>query len=151
MFFFVDESGNTGNNLFDAEQPILSYGLLSSVRNPDELATGAHASMLRMLGVNCLHANRLGVGGLTTIAPTLERLQRRFRFRFDYYYIHKPAYALVTLFDAVFDAGINPAVKWDMYWTALRFPTIHKLAWAVRRGDAKGVMGAVYCKGHRET
>ena len=141
MFFFVDESENTGNNLFDPEQPILSYGLLSSVLNPDELAIGAHASMLRTLGVNCLHANRLGVGGLTTIAQTLIGLQRRFRFRFDYYYIHKPAYALVTLFDAVFDAGINPAVKWDMYWTALRFPTIHKLAWLCDEATLKASWG----------
>ena len=68
MFFFIDESGNTGNNLFDPEQPILSYGLLSSAPNPDELATAAHASMLRKLGVDCLHANQLGVGGVTARA-----------------------------------------------------------------------------------
>ena len=30
MFFFVDESGHTGANLFDAAQPKLYYGLLSS-------------------------------------------------------------------------------------------------------------------------
>ena len=146
MFFFVDESGNTGNNLFDPEQPILSYGLLSSALNPDELAKAAHASMLRRLGVDCLHANRLGVRGLTTIAPVLVRLQRRFRFRFDYYYIHKPVYALVTLFDAVFDAGINPAVKWDMYWTALRFPAIHKLAWICDESTLKASWGLFIAK-----
>ena len=127
MFFFVDESGNTGNNLFDSAQPILSYGVLSSKLNPDVMATSAHASMLRTLDVDCLHANQLGVAGLTSIAPVLIQLQRRFQFRFDYYYIHKPTYALVILFDAVFDAGINPAVKWDLYWTPLRFPAIHNL------------------------
>ena len=128
MFFYVDESGNTGNNLFDSSQPILSYGVLSSKLNPDVLAKSAHAAMLRKLSVDCLHANQLGVSRLTAIAPTLVKLQQRFQFRFDYYYIHKPTYALVILFDAIFDAGINPAVKWDLYWTPLRFPAIHKLS-----------------------
>ena len=128
MFFYVDESGNTGNNLFDSSQPILSYGVLSSKLNPDVLAKSAHAAMLRKLSVDCLHANQLGVSRLTAIMPTLVKLQQRFQFRFDYYYIHKPTYALVILFDAIFDAGINPAVKWDLYWTPLRFPAIHKLS-----------------------
>ena len=35
--------------------------------------------------------------------------------------------ALVVLFDAVFDAGINDAVKWDLYWSPLRYPAIFNL------------------------
>lgn len=128
MFFHIDESGNTGNNLFDAVQPTLSYGVLSSKLNVDALGRAAHAAMLRKLGVFSLHANQLGTGGLLEIAPELIALQRRFRFRFDYYYIHKPAYALVILFDAIFDAGLNKAVKWEMYWTPMRFLAIHNLS-----------------------
>ena len=128
MFFHVDESGNTGNNLFDTSQPTLSYGVLSSLLNVDALAPAAHAAMLRTLGVNALHANQLGVAGLTDIAPALVQLQKKFKFRFDYYYIHKPTYALVILFDAIFDAGLNPAVKWEMYWTPMRFPAIYNLS-----------------------
>jgi len=30
MFFYVDESGHTGTNLFDPNQPVLYYGVLSS-------------------------------------------------------------------------------------------------------------------------
>lgn len=37
-------------------------------------------------------------------------------------------YALVIFFDSVFDAGLNPAVKWDSYWTPLRFLLILKLS-----------------------
>ena len=77
MFFHIDESGNTGNNLFDAAQPTLSYGVLSSKLNADALAQAAHASMLRALGVDSLHANQLGVASLTTIVPTLIKLQRK--------------------------------------------------------------------------
>lgn len=62
MFFNIDESGNTGNNLFDPNQPQLSYGLISSKINVDVLGQPYHKRMLKTLGVNCLHANALGVG-----------------------------------------------------------------------------------------
>jgi hypothetical protein len=128
MFFHVDESGNTGNNLFDANQPRLSYALLSSRLNVDVLGTRLHRSMLKVLEQEGLHANALGVDRLTRIVHQLIELQEAMKFDLDYYFIDKPAYALVILFDAVFDAGLNAAVKWDSYWTPLRFVLIHKLS-----------------------
>ena len=38
MYFYVDESGHTGPNLFDAAQPMLYYGVLSSRVNLDVVA-----------------------------------------------------------------------------------------------------------------
>ena len=94
MFFHIDESGNTGMNLFDANQCRLSYGVLSSRLNVDALGKSAHREMMRRLGVNALHANEMGVGGLAEIEDVLQALQKRFRFGFDYYYIDKPVHAL---------------------------------------------------------
>lgn len=37
MFSHVDESGHTGSELFDATQPVLYYGVLSSDMNLDVL------------------------------------------------------------------------------------------------------------------
>jgi hypothetical protein len=128
MFFHIDESGNTGNNLFDRNQPVLSYGLLSSTKNVDALGENIHTKMLKELGVTDLHANELGVEKLTRISKHLYALQKKIMFDFDYYFIEKPSYALVLFFDAVFDAGINEAVKWDHYWTPMRFLIIHKLS-----------------------
>jgi hypothetical protein len=128
MFFHIDESGNTGNNLFDANQPQLSYGVLSSTANVDVLGKPFHKSMLQELGVDSLHANELGVGKLTHISRIIFALQKRMRFDFDYYFIHKPTFALTMFFDAVFDAGLNEAVKWDLYWTPLRYPIIYRIA-----------------------
>ncbi|AIF48199.1 DUF3800 domain-containing protein [Dyella japonica] len=128
MYFHIDESGNTGNNLFDPNQPRLSYGLLASATNVDARGQALHARMLKTLGEPTLHANVLGVERLTRIAPLLAELQTKMQFTMDYYFIQKPVYALVLLFDAVFDAGLNKAVKWDSYWTPLRFVLIHKLA-----------------------
>ena len=128
MFFHIDESGNTGMNLFDENQRWLSYGVLSSKLNVDALGAAAHSEMTGRLRVDVLHANEMGVGGLAKVEDLLHALQTKFRFGFDYYYIDKPVHALVVLFDAVFDAGINDAVKWDLYWTPLRFVAIHNLA-----------------------
>lgn len=54
--------------------------------------------------------------------------QNKMQFDFDYYFIEKHDYALVLFFDTVFDAGLNEAVKWDVYWTPMRYLVIHKLA-----------------------
>ena len=128
MFFHIDESGNTGLNLFDKDQRRLSYGVLCSRLNVDALGASTHKQMTKRLGVSALHANELGVSGILKIADQLYALQKKFRFSFDYYHVDKPAYALVLLFDAVFDAGLNRAVKWDLYWTPMRFPAILNLA-----------------------
>ena len=128
MFFHIDESGNTGNNLFDSEQPRLSYGVLSSLRNVDALCTSIHKQIQREIGDDQIHANQLGIGGLVKIAPHLIEIQKKMKFDFDYYFIEKLDYALVLFFDAVFDAGLNEAVKWDTYWTPMRYLIIHKLA-----------------------
>jgi len=38
MYYFVDESGNTGLHLFDAAQPLLYYGVLGARANLDVIA-----------------------------------------------------------------------------------------------------------------
>lgn len=128
MFFHIDESGNTGNNLFDKNQPTLSYGVLSSKLNVDIVGQQIHNKILKQIGVDSIHANVLGVQGLTDIVPLLHELQKKCKFKFDYYFIDKIDYALTHFFKAVFDAGLNPAVKWDTYWTPLRYPFIFRLA-----------------------
>ncbi len=128
MFFHIDEAGNTGNNLFDSAQPRLSYGVLSSLRNSDALCVEIHKKIQRKIGDVQIHANQLGFGGLVKIAPYLVEMQKKMQFDFDYYFIEKLDYALVLFFDAVFDAGLNEAVKWDIYWTPMRYLIIHKLS-----------------------
>ncbi len=127
MYFHVDESGNTGNNLFDANQPRLSYGMVSSRTNVDALGTPLHRAMTSKLGVDSLHASPLGLGRLEAIAPYLSALHRKMGFEFGLCVIEKRTYAIVQLFEAIFDAGLNDAVPWAYYWTPLRFYVIHHL------------------------
>ncbi|MCY4499827.1 MAG: DUF3800 domain-containing protein, partial [Rhodospirillaceae bacterium] len=130
-------------------RPLRCYGPLSSKRNPGELAKRDHAAMLRKLGETCLHANELGLSRLSRLAPALIRLQKRFDFRFDYWYMHKPTYALSTLFEAIFDFERNQALKWEKDRAPLALPVFRefsllcdenvlKKAWSLR--NAKDIV-----------
>lgn len=128
MFYFVDESGNTGLNLFDADQPILYYGVLGARANLDIVAQPLVESLRKELGVKRIHANELGVARLTTIAERLARFSKKNDLRFSVFTVKKSDHAIITYFDQVFDAGLNDAVAWHHYWTPLRYPLLFKVA-----------------------
>ncbi len=128
MYFYVDESGHTGANLFDPQQPMLYYGILSSQVNIDFLAEDSLRELKRQAGVSRLHAAELGNYGLVPMVDRLVRLQRQIDFRFDMYKVAKPDHAIICFFDQVFDQGVNPAVTWSGYWTPLRYVLLLNLA-----------------------
>lgn len=128
MYFYIDESGHTGPNLFDPNQPMLYYGVLSSQVNIDLLAEQELKSLRRRAQMPRLHANELGNGGLVPLVEGLVSLQRRLNFRFDLYRVAKPDHAIICFFDQVFDHGLNPAITWSGYWTPLRYVLLLKLS-----------------------
>jgi len=128
MYFYVDESGHTGSNLFDEEQPILYYGVLSSNFNVDYAASGAMEEVRKLLGVERLHAAELGMGKLASIAKGLELLHKSLDLKFDFYMVYKKDHAAICFFDQIFDQGMNPAVPWLAYWTPLRYILLHKVS-----------------------
>lgn len=128
MHFYIDESGNTGNNLFDEKQPVLHYGVLSSKHDLDVVAAAAVAAARQKVGVERLHASELGEERLAQLGGDLSAIQVDYGLVFDLYAVKKMDYALVSFFDQVFDQGLNPAVSWTSYWTPLRFVLIFKLA-----------------------
>jgi hypothetical protein len=128
MHFYIDESGHTGLNLFDPEQPRLYYGCLSSQANLDEAALDRLTHMRGMVGAPRLHANELGNAGLGKIARELADLQRSYGLQFSIYSVSKPDHAVICFFDQVFDSGMNPAITWSGYWSPLRYLLLIKLA-----------------------
>lgn len=137
MYFYIDESGHTGPNLFDPNQPMLYYGVLSSRVNIDVLAEGHLRKLRRQAKVPRLHANELGIDGLVPLTEGLAGLQRRLDFRFDLYRVAKPDHAIICFFDQVFDQGNNPAMTWAGYWTPLRYMLLLKLAYLFDEDLAK--------------
>lgn len=128
MHFYIDESGHTGANLFDPEQPILYYGVLSSKVNVDAVAEASVVAMRRSCGVERLHGAELGNAKLPQIVPALVTLQKKMDLRFDVYSVAKPDHAIICFFDQVFDQGVNPAVTWTGYWTPMRYVLLLKVA-----------------------
>ncbi len=118
MYCYVDESGNTGANLFDPAQPVLYYGLITSKTNLDVTAE----PLLRAARA------KLGVRRLSDVALSLGRFALKRDVRFSLYKIVKPDHAIITFFDQVFDAGLNDAVPWHHYWTPLRYVLVFKVA-----------------------
>lgn len=129
MYFYVDESGHTGPNLFDESQPSLYYGVLSSAYDLDVLAVRDLEKLRKKLNVDRLHANVLGNKGLDEISSELIKIQSKYKLIFDLYEVKKVDHALISFYDQVFDQGINPAVTWSSYWTALRFVLLQKVAY----------------------
>lgn len=142
LFYFVDESGNTGLNLFDENQPKLYYGVLGCPANLDVIAEPLLKSLRQTLGVRRLHANELGVARLTTIAERLARFSKKNDLRFSLYKVAKPDHAVITFFDQVFDAGLNDAVPWEHYWTPLRYVLLFKVAYLFDEDLAKQAWAA---------
>lgn len=144
MYCFIDESGNTGLELFDANQPILYYGLLSAQINLDVVAEPLLKTLRKHLGVELLHANELGVGKLTEIASPLTEFSKKRDLRFSLLQVVKPDHSIICFFDQVFDSGMNKAVPWHHYFTPLRYVLLFKVsflfdeelakeAWVARR------------------
>ena len=100
MFFYVDEGGNTGLNLFDPNQRTLYYGVLSSNVDLDIVALPKVEEMRRKLGVTRIHAKDLG----------------------------NADHAVMCFFDQVFDSGMNQAVRWSNYWSPMRYGLLLTLA-----------------------
>ncbi|WP_293266734.1 DUF3800 domain-containing protein [Neptunomonas sp.] len=129
MYFYVDESGQTGLNLFDESQPFLYYGVLISRFNLDILAEKDLKPLRKKLDVERLHASELGNGRLVEISKDINKIKRKYNLSFDFHRIAKADHALISFFDQVFDQGLNPAVPWDAYWTPLKYMLLGKVAY----------------------
>lgn len=127
MFFYIDESGHTGNNLFDVTQPYLYYGVIGSLVNLDMLAKAEVDQIRKKFGVERLHATELGETKLVNLIIDLKRLSKKYSLTFDFYRVKKEDHPVICFFDQVFDQGVNPAMTWSGYWTPLRYVVLAKL------------------------
>ncbi|WP_029058687.1 DUF3800 domain-containing protein [Stappia stellulata] len=142
MYCFVDESGNTGSNLFDDNQPTLYYGVITCKVNLDVVAEPMLRGLRRKLGVDRLHANELGVARLSEVASTIAKFSTERDVRFSLYKVSKPDHAVISFFDQVFDSGINKAITWQHYWTPLRYALLFKVAHLFDRATAEKAWAA---------
>jgi len=115
LFAFVDETGNTGSNIFDEVQPDFFTGALITKSNFDVLHRNTLCAICRRHGIESLHASALGFGPIERIAPDLLRLLKKVDARFFLSRVEKRYLAAVKLYDTFFDSGENPAANWNAY------------------------------------
>lgn len=129
MHFYIDESGQTGTNLFDPSQPRLYYGTLSCEHDLDSVAKMAVMQMKKIVGEYRLHATDLGVEKVVKLIPALMLIQDRVDPILDIYTVEKQDHAIISFFDQVFDSGLNEAVPATSYWTPLRYLLLLKVSY----------------------
>jgi len=107
---YTDESGNTGLDVFDAQQQWFWTGTLLVQSNLESEANGLKI-MLEKCGLDEVHAQKIGFKGLEPIAPYLAQLLRLHDCRFVFTRINKLHFAATKLVDTILDSGNNQAVS----------------------------------------
>jgi hypothetical protein len=132
VWAYVDESGNTGNRIFDPEQPFFVTAAMATRTNFDLVRSGEVAAIAQRVGATALHANELGVAKIEMIADDLARVIKRVDARFFVSRLEKKYLAAVKVYNTYFDQGENLAVPWQMYWLKpLKLMMTFKLAQSV--------------------
>lgn len=128
MYFFIDETGHTGSNLFDSDQPEFLYGILTSPVNLDDAVSAHMTDIRRELSIDCrIHAHELGEHKLELVADRLLAMQQECAISFETVALNKYDYAIMSFFDQVFDSGCNEAVSPGIYWTPWKYVFLFQL------------------------
>lgn len=115
LFAYVDETGNTGHNLFDEAQPDFLTAALFTVGDFDLRFGRDVGAISSSIGVTALHGRELGIAKLEGIAGDLEAILRRASARFFISRVEKRYLVATKIFDTFFDPGENAAVAWHHY------------------------------------
>lgn len=127
MYFYVDESGHTGKNIFDPHQSIFYYGVLSSKVNLDILALPYIQNIKKKLNIKRLHAADLSNTRIASLVPDIQQIHKEYGLTFDAYKVVKRDHILICFFESVFDSNVNQAVSKEHYWTPVRYKLLLSL------------------------
>ena len=138
MWAYIDESGNTGSNLFDKNQPYFMNVAMSSPVDFDAAYQHRVHQIAASAGQQYLHASGMGEYGVELVAPEVLELVRSSKVRFYFTFVNKPDIAAMKFYDAVFDPGENPAAARHTYTIRdLRLLLLMKFQAILREDDTK--------------
>jgi hypothetical protein len=104
MYAYIDEAGNTGNNLFDPEQPTFMSAALITKTNFDIIHSRRFQKIAEYVGNNVVHANQLGMDKINIIAEDLLKVLKKVDARFYIAKVDKLTLAVTKLIDTIFDS-----------------------------------------------
>jgi|SRR5215471_3086298 len=115
LYAYVDETGNTGHNLFDEAQPDFFTAALITKGDFDLTFGQRTRAIAQGLGTQELHGKELGTKQLEAAAPDIIKLLRSAKAHFFVSRVEKRYLLATKLFDSLFDSGENAAVAWHNY------------------------------------
>jgi hypothetical protein len=115
MFAFVDETGNTGENIFDKNQTYFITAALTTRINFDFALTGSVKAISSEHGADQIHANQLDYRSLDLIGPKVHRILKASDDRVLISIVEKKYLLACKMVDTIFDSGENIAVPWHVY------------------------------------
>jgi hypothetical protein len=120
LYAYTDESGNTGLDIFNRDQPVFYTLTLFSKSDLNLSSRSVVDEWCNRLGVPELHAGELGVRRLATIAPDMLTFIMTERPLFLMTAVEKRHMAAMKFADTVLDAGLNKAMS-SMHYNARPF------------------------------
>jgi hypothetical protein len=108
---YTDESGHTGLNLFDSSQPWFWTGTLVSAVPLQQRGDALLHRLCTSVGEQILHANKLGLAKIESIASPLNEFLEEIDARFVFTAIEKRHLASGKLADTVLDSTMNQGVS----------------------------------------
>lgn len=115
MYAYVDETGNTGANIFDKVQPDFFLAALICRNDFDRCEAAKIRQIARRIGKIDLHAKIIGADNLELIAADLLKTFRQAGCHFFVSRVEKRYLLAAKMFDYLFDSGENAAVAWHNY------------------------------------
>lgn len=111
IFVYTDESGNTGQNIFDSSQPYFYTASLISEIDLDTNIFTEFDEWKSILDVTELHGNELGYYRLEKISDKIKDFLLRNNLIFIFTRIEKEHISSMKLVDTILDSGLNMAVS----------------------------------------
>ncbi len=144
MHCYVDESGNTGGNLFDKSQPEFMTAALITVDDFDSTYGDEIRRISQNIGESSIHANLLGPKKIELIARNLLGLLDKSQSRFFISSVNKSYLVTSKLVDTLFDSYENMAVPWHVYnFRPLRLLMVFKIGAILTEQIAKQFLKAI--------
>lgn len=144
MFAYIDETGNTGANIFDPHQPVFMTAALMTKGKFDLLYQKQVKSIANHIGNDILHAAEIGIDKIEEIALYLLKVLKKASASFVVARVVKVDLAVTKLIDTIFDSGENLAVPWHSYnFRPLRFLLVFKVASLLTEDIVKNFWGCL--------
>lgn len=114
MFVFIDESGNSGQNMADKDSPFFYHLALLSKYNIDLDLNGRIKKLLKSHSLDELHGAEIS-NLLDELSPTILQELKDNNASFYYAEVEKSYLAYAKLYDTLFDNEENLGARWSAY------------------------------------